>query len=117
MAGRASSSPAMQDAVAIGEPKCGSGESFFPFLALFFSSGTTKSFWKERNDRIFRKSPSMPEDIVLLVDVRVAEWALLRKEFIGMNLECILQNWEACMSCGPSKDKKAACWRPPPSGG
>ncbi|XXG72305.1 hypothetical protein AAC387_Pa07g1436 [Persea americana] len=38
MAGRASSSPAMQDAVAIGEPKCGSGESFFPFLALFFSS-------------------------------------------------------------------------------
>ena len=46
----------------------------------------------------------MPKDIVLLVEVRVAEWALLRNEFIGMNLDCILQNWEACMSCGLSKD-------------
>ena len=57
----------------------------------------------------------MPKDIVLLVKARVAEWALLRKEFFGMNLDCILQNWEACMSCGPSKDSKVVCWLHPPS--
>ena len=33
-----------------------------------------------------------------------------------MSLDCILQNWKACMSCGPSKDRKVVGWCPPPSG-
>ena len=33
-----------------------------------------------------------------------------------MNLDCIVQDWEACMSCDPSKDREVVCWHPPPSG-
>lgn len=48
--------------------------------------------------------------------LKVARWALVRKEFKSFSLSDILFNWEACMSCGRKKNNKIMPWTPPPVG-
>lgn len=39
------------------------------------------SVWKERNDRIFRDYSSTTTEVISKVSLRIAKWALRRKEF------------------------------------
>eukprot|EP00268_Persea_americana_P030644 TRINITY_DN2969_c1_g3_i2.p1 TRINITY_DN2969_c1_g3~~TRINITY_DN2969_c1_g3_i2.p1 ORF type:complete len:132 (-),score=19.85 TRINITY_DN2969_c1_g3_i2:155-550(-) len=66
-----------------------------------------------RINRIFRGSFLLAEDLVSAVELRVAKWTLLRKEFVGMSLDCIIWNWKFCMFCGPSKVRNVVFWCPP----
>lgn len=46
-------------------------------------------------------------DLASRIDLRVAKWVLVRKEFSNFNLNDILFNWEDCMGCGPSKVRRS----------
>lgn len=66
------------------------------------------------NDRIFRGSSCSVSDLVSKVTLRIAKWALVRKEFWNFNLNDILFNWEACMGYCPFKERRFVSWYPPP---
>lgn len=54
--------------------------------------------------------------LLLVVDLRVAKWLLVRKEFINVRIDEVIHNWEACMKCGPTRESIASIWNPPPLG-
>lgn len=43
-------------------------------------------------------------------ELRITKGALIRKGFIKIKLNAILDNWEACMRCGPSKERRVVLW-------
>lgn len=51
----------------------------------------------------------------MAVWLRVAKWALTRKEVKDLKLDDVLSNWEACMSCGKRKGRRFIGF-PPPKG-
>lgn len=53
---------------------------------------------------------------LLVVDLRVAKWLLVRKEFINVKIDEVIHNWEPCMKCGPTRERIASLWNPPPLG-
>lgn len=44
---------------------------------------------------------------------RIAKCALAKKEYVHLNLNDILYNWEACMSCGTGNWRRVVPWAPP----
>eukprot|EP00268_Persea_americana_P068029 TRINITY_DN9427_c0_g3_i1.p1 TRINITY_DN9427_c0_g3~~TRINITY_DN9427_c0_g3_i1.p1 ORF type:complete len:256 (+),score=22.30 TRINITY_DN9427_c0_g3_i1:1157-1924(+) len=74
------------------------------------------SIWKERNNRIFKGTFSSLSNLVDLITMRIAGWALIRKEFSNFSIDDITVNWEACMGCGPSKMRIYVHWSPSPIG-
>lgn len=38
----------------------------------------------------------------------------MRKEFSKFSLNDVIVNWEACMGCGPTKERMSILWSPPP---
>lgn len=52
---------------------------------------------------------------LISLNLRIAKWALGRNEFANINVNDILFNWEACMSCSPSK-RRIVVWSPPSLG-
>lgn len=75
--------------------------------------------WKERNDRIdriFRRLLTTVDSLVLNVELSVAKWAIIRKEFVGLELDSIIHNWEACLRFGSPKAKKSVFSGCPPDG-
>lgn len=54
-------------------------------------------------------------NLISLVLFRIAKWALGRNEFANINVNDILFNREACMSCSPSK-RRIVVWSPPSLG-
>lgn len=71
------------------------------------------SIWMERNDRIFKCSSfSSAADLISSIGMRIAKWALVRKEFSNFSLNAILIDWEACMECGPFKLRRFVVWSP-----
>lgn len=73
------------------------------------------SIWKERNDRVFRDFLHV-DALLLVVDLGVAKWLLVRKEFINVKIDEVIHNWQACMKCGPTRESIASLWNPPPLG-
>lgn len=49
------------------------------------------------------------------VELRIAKWALLRKEFRNTSLDNIIHNCKVCMFCAPLVARKAPVHRRPPS--
>lgn len=47
------------------------------------------------------------KDILLRVELRIAKWALLRKEFRNTSLDNIIHNYKVCMFCAPLVARKA----------
>ena len=68
------------------------------------------------NDRIFRGSSSATTKVIFKVSLRIAKWALSKKEFSIFSLNDILHNWKACMGCGPFKVRRIVAWSPPSFG-
>ena len=57
--------------------------------------------------------------LLVLIDrltLRIAKWALIRKEFSNFSLNDILLNWKAWMGCRPSKVRRVVLWSPPSPG-
>lgn len=48
-----------------------------------------------------------------MVSLRIAKWALVRKEFSNIRLHAILYNWEACMVIRSRDEKRLIHWSPP----
>ena len=46
-------------------------------------------------------------ELIALINLRIAKWALIKKEFSNFSLDDILHNWEACMGCGMIKIRKS----------
>lgn len=56
------------------------------------------------------------ENLIASNTLRIAEWALVMKEFSSFSIKNILLNWEACMECSPIRVRKVVHWSPPPFG-
>lgn len=52
------------------------------------------------------------ETLLSVVNLRVAKWALGRKECANLKLNDILHNWEAWMECGLVTEKRMVYWAP-----
>ena len=78
-----------------------------PFAILWTS-------WRERNDRIFRGISSPLVKLIEGVTLRIAKWAMVRKEFSTFSINNIFVNWEACMVCGLPKVRRSTLCSPPP---
>ena len=61
------------------------------------------SVWKEKNDRVFKRSSSSVEDLTLLVVSRIAKWATFKSEFDSLRVDGVLHNWEAFLLCWARK--------------
>lgn len=70
------------------------------------------STWKERNDRVFRRSLSPMEDILVLVEMQIIKWISSRSDFDNIRVNGVLQNWQISLMCGISKIKKVVLWGP-----
>ena len=67
------------------------------------------SIWKKRNDRIFLGKESSREELLALVQLRIANWACARKEFADIKIDNIMQSWGGCMKMGGFKKKMKVC--------
>lgn len=72
------------------------------------------SIWGERNDGIFWGSSSSLANVILKLALRIAKWALARKDFSNLSLNDILFYWESCMGCGLIKERRLILWSTPP---
>lgn len=70
------------------------------------------SIWKERNSRIFLGSSFSVANLISTVAIRIAKWALVRKEFSISSMDDNLSNWEACMGCGSIQMRRVVPWSP-----
>ena len=50
------------------------------------------SIWKERNDRIFHRKESSREELLSLVQLRIAKWACDKKEFADIKIDNFMQS-------------------------
>lgn len=57
------------------------------------------SVWKEGNDKIFQRW-SLLEDFILVLNLRIAKWILVRKDFNDFCVNDILFNWELAWRMG-----------------
>lgn len=73
------------------------------------------SIWGERNDGIFRGSSSSLANVIPKLALRIAKWALARKEFSNLTINDILFYWESCMGCGLIKERRLILCSAPPS--
>ena len=64
--------------------------------------------WRERNDKIFRVAFSSSVELITSITMRIAKWALVRKEFSNFYLDEVFVNWESCLGCGPIKVRGTA---------
>ena len=74
------------------------------------------SIWKERNNKVFKGTFSSLTNLIDLITMRIARWALIRKEFSNSSIDDITVNWKTCMGCGPSKMRIYVHWSPTPMG-
>lgn len=72
------------------------------------------SIWRERNEKTFRDSSLSTKNLISMVSLRIAKWALVRKEFSNIRLHVILYYWEACIVIGSCDEKRLIHWSPPP---
>lgn len=63
---------------------------------------------------IFREVASSRENFISLVSLRIARWAITRKEL--SNIEFHEINKEACKICGQIEERRTVPWSPPPIG-
>lgn len=68
------------------------------------------------NNRIFKGHSSTVVDLITSITQKIANWALVLKEFSSFNSNDIFLNWVACMRCGPVRVRKVVHWSPPPLG-
>ena len=52
--------------------------------------------------------------LIASITLRIATWAVFRKEFSNFSLIDILVNLEGCMGCGPTKVSSLVFWSLPP---
>ena len=80
-----------------------------PFVILW-------SIWRERKDKIFKGDFSSLLVLINRISMRIAKWALIRKECSNFSLNDFLLNWEVCMGCRPSEVRRVVLWSPPSHG-
>lgn len=56
------------------------------------------------------------ESLLEVADLKIASRVTIRKEFVGLNVNTIILNWEASTLCGIPKVKKVAHLCPSPNG-
>lgn len=71
--------------------------------------------WKERNDRIFRRTSSIADSLLSKAELKIASWVTIRKEFVGFDLDSIMLNWKASTMCKSFKVKRPVRWSHPPN--
>ena len=76
----------------------------------------TLSIWKERYDIIFLRKESSREQLLALVQLRIANWACARKVFADIKIDSIMHSWGECLKMGGFKKKMKVCWCLPPFG-
>ena len=68
------------------------------------------SIWNERNYRIFNRKGSTMEDLLSAVLLRITKWACVRKDFVDIKIDNIMQNWGVCLKMGALKKKRKVSW-------
>ena len=74
------------------------------------------SIWQEINDRIFNRKESSWEVLLASVTLRIAKWACVRKEFLDIKIDDIVQSWEPCLKMRVCQKKRKVFWHSPPTG-
>lgn len=55
-------------------------------------------------------------ELVLMAFIRIARWALTRKEFVNFTMNDIMSSWEACMVSRSNARRRIVSWSPPSLG-
>lgn len=76
----------------------GGGLEVVPFLQNLVLFVILWLVWKKKNDKIFWETSMSVENHLPMVSLRIAKWALSRKEFDNSIVDGALHNWEVTMS-------------------
>ena len=64
----------------------------------------------------FYKKEAWLESLILVMILRIAKQAGVRKECLDLKIENVWENWDACLKMRAFNKKINICWYPPPIG-
>eukprot|EP00268_Persea_americana_P009153 TRINITY_DN13625_c0_g1_i5.p1 TRINITY_DN13625_c0_g1~~TRINITY_DN13625_c0_g1_i5.p1 ORF type:complete len:147 (-),score=31.41 TRINITY_DN13625_c0_g1_i5:797-1237(-) len=86
---------------------------FYGGSSLFPSFG---QFGKREMIRVFLRKESSREELLALMQLKIANRACARKEFADIKIDNIMHSWGGCSKIGGFKKKMKVCWSFPPYG-
>ena len=61
---------------------------------------------EEEEQHGFKGALSPTANILVAISLRIAKWALVKKEFANISMNDIFFDWKACTACGVIKEKR-----------